>query len=37
MIATGRGECPGVEFREGDLVELPAGDGEFGAAGRRYV
>jgi SAM-dependent methyltransferase len=32
MIAAGRREYPAVEFREGDLAELPAGDGEFGAA-----
>jgi SAM-dependent methyltransferase len=32
MIAVGRREYPGVEFRQGDLLELPAADGEFGAA-----
>jgi SAM-dependent methyltransferase len=31
MIAVGRREFPQVEFREGDLLELPAADGEFGA------
>jgi SAM-dependent methyltransferase len=31
-IAVGRREYPQVEFREGDLMELPAADGEFGAA-----
>jgi SAM-dependent methyltransferase len=31
-IALGRREYPQVEFREGDLLELPAADGEFGAA-----
>ncbi|MEU6882391.1 methyltransferase domain-containing protein [Streptomyces sp. NPDC046712] len=32
MIAAGRRRFPEVEFREGDLLELPADDGEFGAA-----
>jgi ubiquinone/menaquinone biosynthesis C-methylase UbiE len=32
MIAAGRRDYPQVEFREGDLLELPAADGEFGAA-----
>ena len=32
MIAVGRREYPQVEFREGDLLQLPAADGEFGAA-----
>jgi SAM-dependent methyltransferase len=32
MIAVGRREYPQVEFREGDFLELPAADGEFGAA-----
>jgi SAM-dependent methyltransferase len=32
MIAVGRREYPRVEFREGDLLRLPAADGEFGAA-----
>ena len=32
MIAAGRRDYPHVEFRVGDLLELPAADGEFGAA-----
>ena len=32
MIAVGRRDYPQVEFRVGDLLELPATDGEFGAA-----
>ncbi|TVZ01557.1 class I SAM-dependent methyltransferase [Trebonia kvetii] len=32
MIAAGRRDYPQVEFREGDLLELPADDGEFAAA-----
>jgi SAM-dependent methyltransferase len=32
MVAVGRRDFPAVEFREGDLLELPAADGEFGAA-----
>ncbi|WP_207935942.1 class I SAM-dependent methyltransferase [Actinomadura sp. KC216] len=32
MVSTGRREHPNVEFREGDLLELPAADGEFGSA-----
>jgi SAM-dependent methyltransferase len=32
MVAAGRRDYPGVEFREGDLLDLPAADGEFGAA-----
>ena len=32
MIAVGRREYPQVEFRVGDLLALPAADGEFGAA-----
>jgi SAM-dependent methyltransferase len=32
MVAVGRRDYPGVEFREGDLLDLPAADGEFGAA-----
>jgi SAM-dependent methyltransferase len=32
MIAVGRRDYPDVEFREGDLLALPAADGEFGAA-----
>jgi SAM-dependent methyltransferase len=31
MVAAGRREYPGTEFREGDLLDLPAADGEFGA------
>lgn len=32
MIAVARREHPEAEFREGDLLELPAADGEFAAA-----
>jgi SAM-dependent methyltransferase len=32
MIAVGRRDYPHVEFRLGDLLELPAADGELGAA-----
>lgn len=32
IIAVGRRNYPQVEFREGDLLQLPASDGEFGAA-----
>lgn len=32
MVAIGRSEYPQVEFREGDLLQLPGSDGEFGAA-----
>jgi ubiquinone/menaquinone biosynthesis C-methylase UbiE len=32
MLAIGRRDHPGIDFREGDLLSLPAGDGEFGAA-----
>ncbi|HEY5989312.1 MAG TPA: class I SAM-dependent methyltransferase [Streptosporangiaceae bacterium] len=32
MIAIGRREFPEVEFREGDFLQLPAADSEFGAA-----
>jgi len=32
MIAAGRRNYPQVQFREGDLLRLPAADGEFGAA-----
>ncbi len=32
MVAIGRKLFPEVEFRRGDLLRLPAGDGEFGAA-----
>jgi SAM-dependent methyltransferase len=31
MIAIGRSAHPKVEFRQGDLLSLPADDGEFGA------
>jgi SAM-dependent methyltransferase len=36
MISVGRREYPGVEFRQGDLLQLPAVDGEFGAAVALY-
>jgi SAM-dependent methyltransferase len=36
MVAVGRREYPGVEFRKGDLLDLPAMDGEFGAAVALY-
>ena len=36
MIAIGRRDYPGVEFRQGDFLRLPAGDGEFGAAVALY-
>ncbi|SCF13417.1 class I SAM-dependent methyltransferase [Micromonospora mirobrigensis] len=36
MVATGRAAYPGVEFREGDLLGLPAADGEFDAAVALY-
>jgi SAM-dependent methyltransferase len=36
MIAIGRREYPGVEFRRGDLLELPAREAEFGAVGALY-
>jgi len=36
MIAVGRRDHPGVEFRQGDFLRLPAGDGEFGAAVALY-
>lgn len=32
MVAAGRRAYPDVEFREGDLLDLPARDAEFGAA-----
>ena len=32
MIAVGRRDYPHVEFRVGNLLDLPAADGEFGAA-----
>jgi SAM-dependent methyltransferase len=31
MVAVGRRDYPDVEFREGDLLDLPVADGEFGA------
>ncbi len=36
MVAAGRRDCPEVEFREGDLLRLPAEDGEFGAVVALY-
>jgi SAM-dependent methyltransferase len=36
MVAAGRRAYPGVEFREGDLLDLPAADGEFGAVVTLY-
>ncbi len=36
MIAVGRRNYPGVEFREGDFLDLPAADGEFGAVVALY-
>ncbi|AUH45056.1 class I SAM-dependent methyltransferase [Streptomyces sp. CMB-StM0423] len=36
MVALARREHPAAEFREGDLLRLPAGDGEFGAAVALY-
>ncbi|MER7519175.1 class I SAM-dependent methyltransferase [Streptomyces sp. NPDC126499] len=36
MVAIGRERCPGVEFREGDLLRLPARDGEFDGAVALY-
>jgi SAM-dependent methyltransferase len=36
MVAVGRREYPGVEFRRGDLLDLPAMDGEFGAVVALY-
>jgi SAM-dependent methyltransferase len=32
MVAVGQREHPEVEFRQGDLLSLPASDGEFGSA-----
>jgi ubiquinone/menaquinone biosynthesis C-methylase UbiE len=37
MIAAGRRRFPQVEFREGDLLALPAEDGEFGSAVAFYT
>ncbi len=36
MIAAARREFPGVDFREGDFLDLPAKDGEFGAVVALY-
>ncbi|MDQ1006287.1 ubiquinone/menaquinone biosynthesis C-methylase UbiE [Streptomyces sp. V4I23] len=36
MVSVARREHPGTEFREGDLLRLPAADGEFGAAVALY-
>jgi SAM-dependent methyltransferase len=36
MVGIGRREYPGVEFRDGDLLDLPAADGEFGAVVALY-
>ncbi|MDT3397381.1 class I SAM-dependent methyltransferase [Streptomyces sp. B1866] len=36
MVALARREHPEAEFREGDLLGLPAADGEFGAAVALY-
>lgn len=36
MVAVARREHPEAEFREGDLLRLPASDGEFGAAVALY-
>ncbi|MEH0845315.1 class I SAM-dependent methyltransferase [Micromonospora sp. CPCC 205711] len=36
MVAAGRRAYPGLKFREGDLLALPAADGEFGAAVALY-
>lgn len=36
MVALARRACPEAEFREGDLLRLPAADGEFGAAVALY-
>ncbi|MEU2613015.1 class I SAM-dependent methyltransferase [Micromonospora sp. NPDC007271] len=36
MVAVARHAYPGAEFREGDLLRLPAADGEFGAAVALY-
>jgi ubiquinone/menaquinone biosynthesis C-methylase UbiE len=36
MVAVGRREHPAVEFRLGDLVDLPAADGEFAAVVALY-
>jgi ubiquinone/menaquinone biosynthesis C-methylase UbiE len=36
MVTVGRRAYPGAEFRQGDLLELPAGDAEFGAVVALY-
>ena len=36
MVAAGRRDHPAVEFREGDFLDLPAADGEFGAVVALY-
>jgi ubiquinone/menaquinone biosynthesis C-methylase UbiE len=36
MVAAGRREFPDVDFRQGDLLDLPAKDQEFGAAVALY-
>jgi ubiquinone/menaquinone biosynthesis C-methylase UbiE len=36
MVAAGRREFPGVDFRQGDLLDLPAKDQEFGAVVALY-
>ncbi|MCI4064465.1 class I SAM-dependent methyltransferase [Micromonospora sp. R77] len=36
MVAVARRSCPQAEFRAGDLLRLPAADGEFGAAVALY-
>lgn len=36
MAEVARREHPGIEFREGDLLGLPAADGEFGAVAALY-
>ncbi|MGW3245845.1 class I SAM-dependent methyltransferase [Streptomyces sp. NPDC001070] len=36
MVALARREHPAAEFREGDLLRLPAADGEFGAVVALY-
>jgi ubiquinone/menaquinone biosynthesis C-methylase UbiE len=36
MVAAGRREHPAVEFREGDFLDLPAADSEFGAVVALY-
>ncbi|MCI3934613.1 class I SAM-dependent DNA methyltransferase [Streptomyces sp. AN091965] len=37
MVAEARRRHPGVEFREGDLLSLPAENGEFGSAAALYT